>query len=425
MTERLTPLGVALLALCASAFSLAILSRRPELFLVALPALLVLAALARAAKAPDYAIGRDISCDRLFEGDVVAVTISVSARTPVALLEVLGPLPAGSAVASGRHRAAMSLAAGQTVSWSYDLRFSGRGLHDLGTVVTRARDACGLRSWERRDDETKLLRVDPIARELRSFPRPAHARASAGDYVSTAVGEGVEPGDIRRFAPGDRIRQVNWRASLRLGTLHVTERQRERNADVVLMLDTLAEAGAPPETTLDLGVRAAAALAAVYLARRDRVGLIAYGGVLHWVKPGSGRAQRDRLLDALVRANVVFTYVAKDLGVVPPRVLPPQALVIAITPLLDARFATAAVDLAARGFDLVVLAISPIDVTRATLPPSRAVDLACRLWALERQRQLAELRRRVLRVYEWHPPEPLELALARGSRLRPRMVAAQ
>jgi hypothetical protein len=110
------------------------------------------------------------------------------------------------------------------------------------------------------------------------------------------------------------------------------------------------------------------------------------------------------------------------LGVVPPRVLPPQALVIAITPLLDARFATAAVDLAARGFDLVVLAISPVEVTRVTLAPSRAVDLACRLWVLERQRQLAELRRRVLRVYEWHPPEPLELALASGSRRPPRMV---
>jgi hypothetical protein len=147
------------------------------------------------------------------------------------------------------------------------------------------------------------------------------------------------------------------------------------------MLDTLAEVGRAPDTTLDLGVRAAASLATAYLARKDRVGLINYGGLIHWVRPGSGRIQYERLADALARAGVVFTYVAKDLAMVPPRVLPPQALVIAVTSLLDPRFTKAALDLAARGFDLVVLVVSPVEVTRATLRPSPTTDLSCRLWA--------------------------------------------
>ena len=96
----------------------------------------------------------------------------------------------------------------------------------------------------------------------------------------------------------------------------------------------------------------------------------------------------------------------------PPRVLPPQALVIALTPLLDPRFARAAVDLAARGFDLVMLVVSPVGVTRAALAPSPTTDLACRLWSLERRAQLDELQRRGLPVLEWKPPEPLEGALA-------------
>jgi uncharacterized protein (DUF58 family) len=271
--------------------------------------------------------------------------------------------------------------------------------------------------------DPKPLSVTPRIAQLRTLPRPFHARASVGDYVSPAFGEGIEPGDIREFVPGDRVKQVNWRASLRLGRLYVTQQRRERNADVVLMLDTLAEAGAPPDTTLDCSVRAAASLATAYLARKDRVGFIGYGGVIHWVKPGSGRAQYERLADALSRAGVVFTYVAKDLAVVPPRVLPPQALVIAITPLLDRRFSRAALDLSARGFDLVVLVVSPVDVTRAALPRSRATDLACRLWTLERRAQLAELRRQGLAVHEWHPPAPLELALAGGGGRRPRLVA--
>ena len=246
-----------------------------------------------------------------------------------------------------------------------------------------------------------------------------------GDYVSTAVGEGIEPGDIRQWAPGDRIRHVNWRASLRLGSLHVTQRHRERNADVVLMLDTLAQVGASPGTTLDCGVRAAAGLATAYLARKDRVGLIVYGGLIDWVRPGAGRAQYERLAESFLRADVVFTYVAKDLAMVPPRVLPPQALVIAITPLLDQRFTRAALDLAARGFDVAILAVSPVDVIRALLPPSPIHDLACRLWALERRGQLDGLRRQGLAVIEWNPSEPLEPALAGLRRRRPRLAVAR
>jgi uncharacterized protein (DUF58 family) len=217
---------------------------------------------------------------------------------------------------------------------------------------------------------------------------------------------------------------VNWRASLRLGQLYVTQQHRERNADVVLMLDTLAEVGPPSDTTLDFGVRAAASLATAYLARKDRVGLITYGGVMSWVRPRSGAAQYERLADALVRADVVFTYVAKDLLRVPPRVLSSQALVIAITPLLDRRFSKAVLDLAARGFDLVVLAVSPVELTRAALLPSVTLDLAARLWTLERRSELAELRRHGLPVLEWRPPEPLEVALAASRRRRLRLASA-
>jgi uncharacterized protein (DUF58 family) len=93
-------------------------------------------------------------------------------------------------------------------------------------------------------------------------------------------------------------------------------------------------------------------------------------------------------------------------------VLPPQALVIAITSLLDPRFSGTALDLAARGFDLVVLVVSPVEVTRTVLRASPINDLACRLWTLDRRAQLDEFRRHGISVLEWNPSEPLECPLA-------------
>ena len=143
------------------------------------------------------------------------------------------------------------------------------------------------------------------------------------------------------------------------------------------------------------------------------------------MRPRAGRAQCDRLLDTLARASVVFTYVARDLEMIPPRVLPPQALVIALSPLLDGRFVKAATDLAARGFDLVVVAVSPVAAGRALLRGGGPVaDVAARLWALERRAYLDELRRDGLTVVDWDGVVPLEAALAGWHRPRLRGVRA-
>lgn len=421
---RVTPFGLALLSVTGWAISLAVLFARVEPLLAALPGVLALATLARPRATPEYALTWELSADRAFEGDAVRVTFTLRAASPLPLVVVRGPLPPDGELASAPNRAVMTLGAGGTAHFDYEVRCPVRGAHDFGVAIVQVRDRWGIRAWERRHVQRALVQVHPRIVPLRSLPRPLHTQTSMGDYVSPALGEGIEPADIRRFAPGDRIRQVNWRASLRLGTLYVTQHHRERNADIVLMLDTLAEAGAAHRTTLDFGVRAAASIATAFLARKDRVGLITYGGTIDWVRPGAGRVQYERLAATLLKATVVFTYVTKDLAFVPARVLPPRALLIAITPLLDARFTKATLDLAARGFDLVVVVVSPVEVTRTTVKPSPLNELACRLWALERRARLDEFRRHGIAVAEWNPAEPLERALAGLARRRQRAAIA-
>lgn len=425
MTWRVTPLTLSLLTVTAAMLSLAVFTARPDLFVAVLPLALVLATLAVPLPAPDYSVTHRISSDRVFEGDTVTVTVEVTARSALPLIELYEPLAPDSVLASGSHRAVMALGRGETARWSYELRYPVRGVYRLGTLVARVRDRWSLRWWERRHVEGQRVRVHPRSTPLRDLPRPRRTQTSVGDYVSPAFGEGIEPGDIRPFAPGDRVRQVNWRASLRLGTLYVTQQHRERNADVVLMLDTMAQVGTASVTTLDAAVRAAASLATAYLARKDRVGLIVYGGVIDWVRPGSGRAHYERIADTLLRADVVFTYVTKDLKLVPPRVLPPHAFIVALTSLLDRRFTQAALDLVARGFDVLVLVVSPVDLLRASLGGSPIDQLACRLWTLERRARLDELRQHGLPVIEWNPTGPLEAAIAGLDRRRPRSILAR
>jgi uncharacterized protein (DUF58 family) len=191
----------------------------------------------------------------------------------------------------------------------------------------------------------------------------------------------------------------------------------------VLLLDALSETGAAPYSTLDASVRAAAALASAYIARKDRVGFIEFGGFLRWINPATGQRHGEVLIERLLPAATHFSYVVPQLDRLPARVLPPQALVIALSSLLDERFLKAVIDLAARRFDVVVLAVSPIEATRLVLGGSQLDDMASRLWAMEWQIKVDGLRRHGLAIVEWHLDTPLEAALAPVARSRPRSAA--
>jgi uncharacterized protein (DUF58 family) len=413
-----TALNVSLLTLAGWALFLGVVTGRPDLIVVAVPLVVALAAGRRTSRPPTLRVGRDVSTDRVFEDERVTVTYTLRAEVDVPLVELLEALPPRTHVEAGRHHAFFRLRAGEEVAWAFTLRCSGRQRLRLGGPHLRFWGALGLAAAEARYRAPQTVAVYPHLTPVRYPPRPLRTQTFVGNHVSPAQGEGIEPGDIRPFAPGDHVRHVNWRATLRLGTLHVTQYHRERNADVVLLLDTLSEMGAPGATVVDAAVRGAATLAAAYLGRKDRVGLIEYGGQLRWVRPGSGRAQLQRVLDTLLDASVVFTYVTRDLELIPRRILPPQALVVALSPLLDARFVRAAGDLTARGFDVVVIAVSPVEAVRAAVPASPAADLAARLWALERRAELDAHRRRGLTVVDWDGVSPLDAALLAAQRPR-------
>jgi uncharacterized protein (DUF58 family) len=421
---RPTRLTLSFLTLVGWALFLGVLTGRSELIIVAVPLVVALLVGRRAGAAPDLDVDHAVSADRLLEEERVTVTVRLRATRAASLVEVLEPLPARVRVAHGSHRAFFTLRAGEEVRWEFVLRCTGRQRLRLDGPHARLWGPLGLAAAETRYRAPRRVAVYPQVAPLRYPPRPITTQTFVGNHVSRAQGEGIEPGDVRPFAPGDHVRHVNWRATLRLGTLHVTQHHPERNADVVLVLDTLSEVGPPGRTVVDVAARAAGALAAAYLARKDRVGLIEYGGQLRWVRPGSGRAQFQRLLDSLVDASVVFTYVTRDVDLIPARILPPQALVLALSPLLDARFVRAASDLAARGFDLVVIAVSPVAAAQAAARRGGVADLAARLWTLERRAQLAELRQRGLSIVDWDGVEPLDVALAPLRRPRLRRVLA-
>jgi len=279
------------------------------------------------------------------------------------------------------------------------------GSFRVGDVLLTSKGPTGLLVSDSFVTGRQLLRVYPRPDWIRSSVRPEQTQPFVGNRVSKREGEGLEFAGTRPYVHGERPRRINWRATTMRRELYVNEQHPEHNADVVLFLDTFSEARRFDESILSLAVRAAASLADHYLATRDRVGLVAFGGLLRWLTPAAGEVQRYRIAEALLETESVLSFAWKDLEVVPKRALTPQALVIALSPLLDQRSVQALLDVRRRGFDLAVIEISPLRFVGESVDP--LTDLALRLWRLWRETLRYRYEQLGVAVVTWDGTTPL------------------
>jgi uncharacterized protein (DUF58 family) len=145
------------------------------------------------------------------------------------------------------------------------------------------------------------------------------------------------------------------------------------------------------------------------------VGVITYqwGGAT-WLPPGLGRRQVYRIIDSMLASD--GGYEGPERGMrgtsfrrLPRAALPPGALVIVFSPLLDQRFVETLRDMRERGFAMLV-----VDVLNAAPPARRhSTDrMARRIWRMEQEAIRFSLRELGVPVVHWDGVQSLDLPLA-------------
>jgi uncharacterized protein (DUF58 family) len=249
------------------------------------------------------------------------------------------------------------------------------------------------------------VRVHPVPEPFRADETMPRSSVLVGVHRSRRSGEGGELAGVRQYGPGDRLRRVDWRVTLRTRELHVAQTLSDRDAEVVVLLDVLYDAGRSggvhgAASVLDRSVRAAAAITEHYLRQGDRVALLEYSGNPRFLRAASGRRQLQTVLEWLLQTRAGAG--AGDIPVfgIDPHLIPSAALVIVLTPLLGLQSAEMIATLARAGRAVVAVdtlgnvADQPIEGTQWTL-------LAQRLWRLERENTIGQLREVGVPVTPW------------------------
>jgi uncharacterized protein (DUF58 family) len=418
---RLTPHAGRLTTFAGVTMAAGVLMGQPEVVAFGAAALAVLA-YGLCQRVPALTATLLLSEERAIEGDDVQVTVRLHATGgPVDSATVRLGLHKALYVSRGADVATVSLRDGETRDVTLHVRPKRWGVFHVGPAFVTAYGQ-GRMVAAMVQTQAETLRALPRRDEFSASPAHPHTRALSGTHAARVTGVGVEPVGVREYRPGDPLRHVNWRVSARRGDLHVTEQRPERNAEVVLFLDTYVDRGPEGATNLDIAVRAAAGIAEHYIGSMDRVGVVGFGGVLRWLTADAGRVQMHRILEHLMGTDAIATYASKDVSVLPSRALPPRALVIALSPLLDTRAAGAIAELAHRGYGLVVVDTSARPLLPS--PTSWSRDLAQRVWLVERDALIHRLGDAGVPVVPWLGPGTLDVVLHEVSRLhaRPRVA---
>lgn len=199
-----------------------------------------------------------------------------------------------------------------------------------------------------------------------------------GTHLTRHVGPGVEYADIRPYVPGDQLRTVNWPVSARRGSLHITQRLTDRAADVVVLIDTYAQPPGPATEATERALRGAVQVVQSALRSGDRAGIVTLGGGRpRWLGADIGRRQFYRVLDTLLGAGDEFETTTGTLA--PRAALPPGAIIVAFSTMLDTEFALSLIDLRRRGHTVVA-----VDVLEGAPFEGGLDPLYTRMWAMQR-----------------------------------------
>lgn len=301
-----------------------------------------------------------------------------------------------------------------------------RGRHLVPPLAVRVNGPLGLASWDFRtcgEAEVTVYPDLPGAARLAMAVRRGRF-AEAGLRSRGPLGLGTEFEAVRDYLPDDDLRQVNWRATARLGRPMSNQYRIEQDRDVVCCLDAGRLMASPlgGQTRLDIAVDATVAVAAVADAVGDHCGVVAFDDRVRRLLPPrrkGARAVVAGVFDLEPSASdsdyeLAFRTVGGG----------KRALVLVLTDLLDegaARPLLEAVPVLARRHHVIVASARDDDLDRlVTNPPARLLDVLEAAVAVDvqdaRARVVAHLRRAGADVVE--VPAPALPAACVGAYLR-------
>jgi len=196
------------------------------------------------------------------------------------------------------------LAPQSRASASYQLRFTARGEQVFSGIELLIDSPLRLTRRRVFIEEPCVARVYPNFAAVAKYALLAtdNRLSQIGIKRRRRRGEGLEFHQLREYREGDTPRQVDWKATARIGKMISREYQDERDQQIMFLLDCGNRMRAREEGALshfDEALNALLLLAHVALRQGDAVGCISFGHDSRVIPAQKGHAMQNRLMERL------------------------------------------------------------------------------------------------------------------------------
>lgn len=312
-----------------------------------------------------YAVGRrplpiegsrSSSRPRLAEGENVDMTVMLTTSRRVSTFIVEERLP--DALGDDIHVPVAVAEPGTVNAVNYQICARRRGAYQVGPLIVRWGDPFGLTRREAVLSEPVEVLVHPSTENVEDRPLTrVFEDPPFRPPVSKPWPHGLEFYGMRRYAPGDDIRRVVWRAFARTGQLLVREAEQGITDQVTILLDQDGKnhTQGSPSASFEAAVKVAASVGASHL--RNGFSVTLEGSDERLLRPLRNSSSRIEYLDTLARVEPLkHAPLHKAIERVSTQVTRNQHLVL-VTPRLDAHAAAAIDLLIGRGLSVLVAAL--------------------------------------------------------------------
>lgn len=419
--ERLALYG----AVAVVAVAIGVVGGGLRVMVIGVPFLVAVALGSRRREPADVVVEVTLDTLRCVEGDRITGRIDIDAPAELAV-ELAIHRDSDAVVPSDGQPWAWSIpiGIGRPVGLPLEMDAERWGRHRPGSIEVRLVDHGSMFGRRRQVLELPSVTVLPSAQRLDQLLALDSAQAAAGAHAARRLATGgYEFAEVRDYRPGDRLRDLNWSATLRRDELHVNHRTPERAGDVVIVVDSFPDAMRRHSEVGVEGItwvgRTAWSIASAHLAANDRVGIAVEGARTRWLPPRAGRRAKLVIFDTLLHVTASSGDRTRSIEIGERIHVPPSALVVAISPLARPRSLERLTALHASGHAVEVLALDTGSLLAArapTMPPTVG-----RLRQLLFDERVASLRRAGLHVTVTQIGEHVGRAVRTVSRSRHRI----
>jgi uncharacterized protein (DUF58 family) len=201
--------------------------------------------------------------------------------------------------------------AGKKHIFAYELTPNTRGEYHFGRILSYVRSPIGLLQRRCISEASQTIKVYPSTKYLRQFQLLALSDNNqiTGTRIMRKLGQSLEFEQIKEYVTGDDIRNINWKATARKGSLMVNNYVDARSQQIYCIIDKGRNMKMPFEgmSLLDYAINASLIFLNIALQKQDRAGLVTFSAKINDIIPAErNNTQLSKINETLYRQTTDF-----------------------------------------------------------------------------------------------------------------------